>query len=103
MSKTALKKEKWTLSFDEGLKHLLIQEAHKMGIYPVHLLEQIVRERYNPYGYTDVKNSMAYVRKIRKKSSDKSDETFLKEIREWQQSNSRCLLEIRNFIKSWKA
>lgn len=88
MPKTALKKEKWTLSFNGQLKHLLIREAKKQGIYPVNLLEQIVRERFNPYGHTDIKGSVAYVRKIRKGSRHQSDDVFLKEIRDWQESNS---------------
>ncbi len=88
MSKAALKKEKWTLSFDPRLKRLLIKEARKKGIYPVSLLEQIVRERFNPYGHTDVKDSIAYVREIRKGSRSQLDEVFLNEIRKWQKSAS---------------
>ncbi|MBZ0168464.1 hypothetical protein MELA_02729 [Candidatus Methylomirabilis lanthanidiphila] len=88
MPKTALKKEKWTLSFDPRLKRLLIKEARKKGIYPVRLLEEVVRERFNPYGHSDVQDSVAYVRAIRKGSRRQSDESFLKEIREWQRSNS---------------
>jgi len=88
MSKAALKKEKWTLSFDPRLKRLLIKEARKKGIYPVNLLEEVVRERFNPYGYSDVEDSVAYVREIRKGSRGQSDEAFLKEIRAWQRSNS---------------
>lgn len=89
MPKTALrlKKEKWTLSFDPHLKRFLIREARKKGIYPVNLLEQVVRERFNPYGYTDVKDSVAYVQELRKGSRTQSDEAFLQEIREWQKSN----------------
>ena len=88
MAKTALKKEKWTLSFDPRLKRLLIKEARKKGIYPVSLLEEVVRERFNPYGHSNVKDSVAHVQEIRKGSRDRSDEAFLKEIREWQKSNS---------------
>jgi hypothetical protein len=88
MPKAVLKKEKWTLSFDPRLKRLLIKEAQKKGIYPVSLLEQIVRERFNPYGHTDVKDSIAYVREIRKGSRSQSDEAFLNEIRKWQKSGS---------------
>lgn len=88
MSKQMLKKEKWTLSFDGRLKNLLIREARKQGMYPVHLLEQIVRERFNPFGHTDIKESVAHIRKIRKESRRQSDEAFLKEIREWQRLNS---------------
>lgn len=88
MPKTSLRKEKWTLSFDPRLKSLLIREAGKKGIYPVRLLEEIVRERFNPYGHTDVEESIAYVQAIRKRSRRQPDEAFLKEIRAWQKSNS---------------
>jgi hypothetical protein len=88
MPKTALKKEKWTLSFDPRLKRLLIKEARKKGVYPVNLLEEVVRERFNPYGYTDVKDSVAYVQESRKGSRTQSDDAFLDEIREWQKSRS---------------
>ncbi len=52
------------------------------------LLEEVVRERFNPYGHSDVQDSVAYVRAMRKGSRRQSDESFLKEIREWQRSNS---------------
>ena len=86
MAKKRLKKEKWTLSFDPYLKNLVIKEARKKGIYPVNFLEEILREKFNPYGYTDVKDSITYVRKLRKSSEEKTDEEVLKEIREWQKS-----------------
>jgi hypothetical protein len=88
MPKTALKKEKWTLSFDSHLKRLLIQEAKKKGVYPVNLLEQVVREHFNPFGYVDVEHSVAFIQELRKGSRSRSDEAFLKEISEWQKSNS---------------
>ena len=88
MPKTALKKEKWTLSFDPRLKNLLIKEARKKGIYPVNLLEEIVRERYNPFGYADIKNSVSYIQSIRKDSKTHTDEEFLNEIRKWQKTGS---------------
>ena len=88
MPKTALKKEKWTLSFDSHLKRLLIKEAQRKGVYPVALLEEVVRDRFNPYGFSDVKDSVRYVRKIRKGSRKVTDEAFLKEIRAWRKSNS---------------
>ncbi len=88
VSKAALKKEKWTLSFDPRLKDFLIREARKRGIYRVSLLEEVVRERFNPYGFTSVKDSLEYVRKIRKESRARSDEAFLREIRKWKRSNS---------------
>lgn len=88
MPKTALRKEKWTLSFDSRLKRRLIQEARRRGVYPVSLLEEIVRDRFNPYGHTDLADSVRYVRELRKGSRNLSDEDFLAEIREWQRSNS---------------
>lgn len=88
MPKATLKKEKWTLSFDPRLKRLLVKEARKKGIYPVSLLEQIVRESFNPYGHADIKGSVTYVQEIRKGSRSQSDEAFLEEIRAWQRSNS---------------
>lgn len=84
MSKTALKKEKWTLSFDPKLKDAVIREARAKGIYPVNFLEELVREKVNPYGYTDVKDSVKHVRELRKKSKDKTDEKFLEEILKWK-------------------
>ena len=88
MSKTALKKEKWTLSFDSRLKDIVVREARKRGVYPVSLLEQVIRERYNPYGHSSVVNAGAYVHEMRMRSRGQSDASFLKEIREWQKSNS---------------
>ena len=80
MAKTALKKEKWTLSFDLKLKKVVIQEARMKGIYPVQFLEDLVREKVNPYGHTNIKDSVEYVRKLRKESQDMTDEEFLREI-----------------------
>ena len=80
MAKTALKKEKWTLSFDLKLKKVVIQEARMKGIYPVQFLEDLVREKVNPYWHTNIKDSVEYVRKLRKESQDMTDEEFLREI-----------------------
>lgn len=84
MPKTALKKEKWTLSFDRKLKEAVIREAKIRGMYPVNFLEEIAREKINPYGYTDVKNSVKYIRELRKSSKNKTDERFLEEILKWK-------------------
>lgn len=83
MPKAALKKEKWTLSFDLKLKNAVIREAKAKGIYPVNFLEELVREKINPYGYTDVKDSVKHVRELRRRSKDKTDENFLQEILKW--------------------
>ncbi len=84
MSKVALKKEKWTLSFDPKLKEAVKREAKAMGIYPVNFLEELVREKINPYGHADVKNSVKYVRELRRKSKDVTDDKFLEEILKWK-------------------
>ncbi len=84
MGRASLKKEKWTLSFDTKLKEAVIREARARGIYPVNYLEELVREKINPYGHTDVKDSVKYVRELRKRSKDKTDEEFLKDVLKWQ-------------------
>lgn len=88
MAKAALKKEKWTLSFDALLKEAVTKEAKKKGIYPVTFLEEMVREKLNPYGHTDVKDSVSYVRTIRKRSKGVLSKEFLDEIKRWQKSKS---------------
>jgi len=88
MAKTALKKEKWTLSFDPRLKSLVVKAARRKGMYPVTLLEEIVRERFNPYGHTDVKDSLEYLTALRKESRKQTDKEFLAEIEAWQKSRS---------------
>jgi hypothetical protein len=84
MPKHTLKKEKWTLSFDPKLKEAVKREAEARGMYPVNFLEELVREKINPYGHTDVKDSVKYVREVRKKSKDTTDEKFLEEILKWK-------------------
>lgn len=88
MAKAKLKKEKWTLTFDRRLKGAVVQEAKRRGIYPVQVLESLVRERFNPFGHSDIKDETAYVRRLRKKYKGKSDEEFLEEIRRWEKINS---------------
>ena len=88
MAKSASTREKWTLSFDAELKAFLVQLARRRRTYPVALLEGLVKEKFNPYGHTDVKDSAAYVRMLRRRSRKQSDAAFLKEIRAWQRSAS---------------
>lgn len=88
MGKGKLKKEKWTLSFDRRLKGAVVQEAKRQGTYPVQVLESLVREKLNPFGHADIKDEVAYVRKLRKKDKGKSEEEFLEEIRRWERINS---------------
>lgn len=88
ISKTALRKEKWTLSFDPVLKGLVVKAAQGRGVYPVTLLEDLVREKFNPFGHTDIEDSAAYLTALRKQSRKQSDEAFLAEIEAWQKSRS---------------
>jgi hypothetical protein len=88
MGKASVKKEKWTLTFDRRLKGAVVKEAKKRGVYPVQVLESLVREKFNPFGHTDIKDEAAYVRRLRKRNSGKSDEEFLEEIRRWERINS---------------
>ena len=88
MTRSAARREKWTLSFDAGLKAFLVKTAQRRRVYPVTLLEEIVKEKFNPYGHTNVNDSAAYVRMLRKRSRKQSDVSFLDEIRTWQRSGS---------------
>jgi len=88
MGKASLKKEKWTLTFDRRLKEAVTKEAKRRRVYPVQVLESLVREKFNPFGHTDIKDEVAYVRKLRKKDKGKSDKEFLEEIRRWERINS---------------
>jgi hypothetical protein len=88
MPKATLRKEKWTLSFDPRLKTLVVKAARRKGVYPVALLEEIVRERFNPYGHTDVTDSAEYVEILRKESRKHTDDAFLAELQAWQKSRS---------------
>jgi len=88
MSKASLKKEKWTLTFDRRLKGAVVKEAKKRGVYPVQVLESLVREKFNPFGHADIKDEVAYVRRLRKGYKEKSDKEFLEEIRRWERINS---------------
>lgn len=88
MAKTALRKEKWTLSFDPALKGLVVKAARRRGVYPVTLLEDLVREKFNPFGHTDIKDSAAYLTALRRQSRKQPDEAFLAEIEAWQKSRS---------------
>jgi hypothetical protein len=54
----------------------------------VHLLESLVREKFNPFGHAEIKNELAYVRKRRKEDKGENDEAFLEEIRRWEKINS---------------
>lgn len=86
--KNASRKVKWTLSFDPALKGLVIKAARRKGVNPGTLLEDLVREKFNPFRHTDVRDSAAYVAALRRQSRRQSDDAFLNEIEAWQKSRS---------------
>ena len=88
MSRPAKRKEKWTLLFNPALKSAVVKMAKRRGVYPVTLLENLVREKFNPYGHTDVDDSAAYVTALRKQGRKQSDDAFLYEIEARQKSRS---------------
>jgi hypothetical protein len=88
VSRPAKRKEKWTLSFNPVLKSAVVKAAKRRGVDPVTVLENLVREKFNPYGHTDVDDSAAYVTALRKQGRKQSDDAFLAEIEAWQKSRS---------------
>lgn len=81
MPRNSLQKERWTITFDPVLKNRVIQEAQKLRIYPVQLLETLVREQLNPFGFESVRDSLQYVNSIREKNKALSDKKFLSQLR----------------------
>jgi hypothetical protein len=88
MAKPRLKKEKWTLNVDQKIKGVVIKEAKRRGIYPAQVIESLVREKFNPFGHSDIEDEAAYVRQLRKQDNKGSDRTFIEEIRRWEKINS---------------
>lgn len=86
--KRTLHKERWTLTFDRRLKAAVIQEARKRRVYPVQILESLVRQTLNPFGHADIEDEAAYVRRLRRRDAGRSDREFLEEIRRWERINS---------------
>jgi len=88
MATNRLKKEIWTLNVDRRIKSAVIKEAKRRGVYPAQLIESMVREQFNPFGHTDIKDEAAYVRRLRSKDRHATDKKFLKGIRRWEKINS---------------
>ncbi|MET0517005.1 MAG: hypothetical protein ABW047_16955 [Nitrospiraceae bacterium] len=88
MPKDTLRKVKWMLLFDSALKDLVVKAARRKGVHPVTMLEDLVREKFNPFGHTGVQDSAAYVTALRRKGRKQSDEAFLAETRAWQKSRT---------------
>jgi hypothetical protein len=88
MNKNKLKKEKWTLNVDQRIKGVVVKEAKRRGIYPVQFIESLVREKFNPFGHSEIDDEVGYVRKLRKPNIPENDQTFIEEIRRWEKINS---------------
>ena len=86
MARMSLKKERWTITFDPILKNRVEKEAKKLRVYPVQLLESLVRQHMSPYGFQDICFSVHYVNKIREQSAGRSDKDFLSDLRKWQRN-----------------
>jgi hypothetical protein len=84
MASAPLKKERWTLTVDRRLKHTILAEARKQGVSPAQVLENLIREKLNPFGHTDVANPLTYVRTLRRESRKLSDEEFLADLKKWE-------------------
>ncbi len=86
MPKHSLNKERWTITFDPTLKRKIQIEARKLRVYPVQLLETLVREKLNPYGFQTIADSVQYVNSIRAKTARISDKAFLAGLKKWQKN-----------------
>lgn len=88
MAKSKMKKEKWTLNVDRRIKGAVVKEAKRRGIYPAEVIESLVREKFNPFGHSDIENEAAYVRKLRQLDNQGNDQSFIEEVRRWEKINS---------------
>jgi hypothetical protein len=84
MAGAPLKKERWTLTVDRRLKHAILAEAREQGVSPAQVLENLIREKLNPFGHTDVADPVAYVRTLRRESRKLADEEFLADLKKWE-------------------
>jgi hypothetical protein len=48
------------------------------------VLEDLIREKLNPFGHTDVADPTAYVRTLRCKSRELTGEAFLADLKRWE-------------------
>lgn len=84
MPKPLHKKERWTLTVDPRLKKVVIAEARRRRVYPSRALEDLIRERFNPFGHTDISDPTTYVRTLRRKSRELTDEAFGEDLKQWE-------------------
>lgn len=88
MSASALKKERWTVTVDSRIKRTILAEARQRNLRPGQVLEELVREKLKPFGHTDIKNAPQYIRALRKKSREPSDDAFLADLTKWENITS---------------
>ena len=88
MATNRLRKETWPLNVDRRVKSAVIKEAKRRGVYPAQVIESMVREKFNSFGHSDIKDEAAYVRRLRDKDRHANDKKFLEEIRRWEKINS---------------
>lgn len=66
VEKITLKNDRWTWSLDARNKRLVDKAAKRRGIDHATILEDLVRDKFNPFGHTDVEGSVSYVADLRK-------------------------------------
>lgn len=86
MTAVSLKKERWTLTLDRQVKRTILEEARKRKVRPARVLEDLVRERFDPFGHADVDDPVAYVRALRRESREMTDEDFLTDLKRWERA-----------------
>lgn len=84
MAAVSLKKERWTLTLDRQVKRTILEEARKRKVRPARVLEELVREKFNLFGHSDVEDPVAYVRVLRRGSREMADEEFLANLKQWE-------------------
>jgi hypothetical protein len=88
MSSPPVKKERWTLTLDRRVKHSVVDEARRRKVRPARVVEDLVKEKLNSCGHTDVMDPTAYVRTLRRKSRKTTDKEFLADLKRWEKVTS---------------
>jgi hypothetical protein len=76
------------LRVDRRIKGAVINEAKKLGIYPVEFIESLVKENFDPFDHSDVKHEGATLRKLYGTDKHKNDREFLEDTQRWDSINS---------------
>jgi hypothetical protein len=88
MLATVRKKERWTLTVDRRLKQAVVAEAKQRKVRPAQVLEDLIREKFSPFGLSDIPNAVGYVRTLRRRSRELTDEEFLADLKRWEKVTS---------------